>query len=325
MKLKIFFATAIALIAATTANGASAGDAYPAKPVVIIAPSGPGGGYDFVGRLMGQALTDKLKGSFVVENRAGSGTLVGTKAAASAAPDGYTLMVGGLSNLAFNSALYPKLSYNPQTDFTPVKLVARYPYLLVARADLKLDTVREITALAKLQPETFTVATVGSGSGQQVLAAAFAKSANVKFLFVPYKSAQAVYMDLLAGRVDLFFDTLPSVKPHLDSKRAKAIFITSPARNAAVPTVATAREAGLPNLEMGSWFGLFAPRKTPSSVIADLRAALDSTMKEPAMVSRMTAAGIEVMSYTPQQTDAFLKSEFDKWTGVIKQAGITAE
>lgn len=325
MTLKNILVMAALLPLALALPPVNAADTYPSRPVVVIAPSGAGGGYDFVGRLMSQALADQMKGSFVVENRTGSGTVVGTKAAATATADGYTLMVGGLSNMVFNAALYKTLPYNPQADFTPVKLVARYPYVLVARSDLKLDTVREITALAKLQPETFTVATVGSGSGQQVLASAFARQTNVKFLFVPYKSAQAVYLDLLAGRVDLFFDTLPSVRPHLDSKRAKAIFITSPVRNPAVPTVPTAKEVGLPAMEMGSWFGLFAPRKTPPAVVADLRKALDTAMKEPAMLARMDTAGIEVMTFTPEQTELFIKTEYNKWTGVIKQAGITAD
>lgn len=306
-------------------GAAHAADAYPSKPVVVIAPSGPGGGYDFVGRLIGQALTTQMKQSFVVENRAGSGTLVGTQAAANAAPDGCTLLIGGLSNMVFNAALYPALPYDAQRDFVPVALVARYPYVLAARGDLPQSTAKDLIAAARAQPGQFTIATVGSGSGQQVLAAAFARAAQVKLLAVPYRSAQAAYQDLLAGRVDLFFDTLPSLRPHLDSRRARALFITSAARNPVVPVVPTAAEAGLPMLEMGSWFGLFAPRKTPVAVVAALRTALASAMNEPQTLARLHGAGIEAMSLDPAQTDAFIRAEFHKWTDVIRQAGITAE
>ncbi|MGH8759476.1 MAG: Bug family tripartite tricarboxylate transporter substrate binding protein, partial [Burkholderiales bacterium] len=239
--------------------------------------------------------------------------------------DGYTLLVGGLSNMVFNSALYKTLPYDAQADFVPIALVARYPYLLVARSDLKQDTVPSIMAEARTKPDSLTIGTSGSGTGQHVLAAYFSKTANMKTLLVPYKSAQAVYLDLLSGRVDLFFDTLPSVRTHLESKRAKAVFITSPARNPAVPDVPTAKEVGMPSLEMGSWFGLFAPRKTPPEVIVQLRQAVDKAMKDPAMRTRMETAGIEVMSLNPAQTDAFLKTEFNKWTAVIRQSGITAD
>ena len=324
MKLKPLIALA-AVCATLLSPSARAADAYPNKPVIIVAPSGAGGGFDFVGRMMGQTLTEQLKGSFIVDNRTGSGTVVGTKSVAIAPPDGYTLLVGGLSNMVFNAALYEKQAYSPQNDFTPVKLVVRYPYVLAARADLKLDTAKDIMAAAKLAPETFTIATAGVGSGQHVLAAAFEKSAKAKFIIIPYKSAQAAYQDLIAGRVDLFFDSLNVVRPHLESKRLKAIFITSPARNPVVPALPTAREIGLPELEMGSWLGLFAPRKTPPNVVAELRRALDAGMKEPALRARLETAGIESLALTPEQTDAFIKAEYTKWTGVIKQAGITAD
>lgn len=306
-------------------SGAARSADYPARTVTVIAPSGAGGGFDFVGRLLAQALTEQTKGSFIVENRTGSGTVVGTKAAAAAQADGYTLLVGGLSNMVFNSALYKTLPYDAQADFTPIALVARYPYLLIARSDLKQDTVPAIVAEATARPESLTIATAGTGTGQHVLAAYFSRTAKVKTLLVPYKSAQAVYPDLLSGRVDLFFDTLQSVRPHLESKRGKAVFITSAARNPAVPDVPTAREVGLPALEMGSWFGLFAPRKTPPAVIAQLRKAIEVAMKDPAMRSRLENAGVELMSLNPAQTDAFLKTEFNKWTAVIRQSGITAD
>jgi tripartite-type tricarboxylate transporter receptor subunit TctC len=316
---------AIATFCLTNAGLAQTPDKYPSRPVTVIAPSGPGGGFDFVGRLLAQALTEQTKGSFVVENRTGSGTVVGTRAATSAAPDGHTLLVGGLSNMVFNAALYKSLPYDPQTDLEAVSLVARYPYVLIGRGDLKQNTLAELVAEARAKPDMLTIGTAGNGTGQHVLAAALAKATNIQVLLVPYKSAQAAHADLLGGRIDLFIDTLPSVRPHLDAKRAKAYFITSAVRNPVLADVPTAKEVGVPGLEMGSWFGLFAPAKTPKAVMATLRKGVDTAMAEPAMRTRLDAAGIEVMSMTPAQTDAFVKAEFTKWTGVIRQAGITLD
>jgi tripartite-type tricarboxylate transporter receptor subunit TctC len=325
MTIQNLLATTVAALGLLSVVPAHAADPYPVRAVTIIAPSGAGGGFDFVGRVLGQALTEQTKGSFIVENRTGAGTVVGTKMAAGATADGYTLLVGGLSNMVFNSALYASLPYDAQADFTPIAVVARYPYMLAAHSELKQDSVQAIVAEAKAKPGQVTIGTAGAGTGQHILAAYFAKATSIKPLLVPYKGAQAVYIDLLSGRVDLFFDTLPSVKPHLDSHKAKALFITSPARNPAVPEVPTAREVGLPQLEMGSWFGLFAPRKTPPAIVAQLRAAIEVAMKDPAFRARMEGAGIELMAMNPTQTDAFMKAEFSKWTGIIKQAGITAE
>ena len=324
MKRRLLLTVVLSL--STLATGVFAAAAgYPAKPVTIIAPSGPGGGFDFVGRLMAESLTKQFGSTFVVENRAGSGTLIGTQAAATAAPDGYTLLVGGLSNMVFNAALYKTLPYDPKSDFVPVALVARYPYVLVARGDLPQDNYKDLLEALRANPDKLTIATVGPGSGQQVLAATFAKSTNTRLLPIPYKSAQAAYQDLLAGRVDLFIDTLPSARVHLESKRAKAIFVTSQRRNATLANVPTAGELGLPALEMGSWFGLFAQRTTPAPVVAELRLKLAASMQNADLRKRLEQSGIEVMDFKPADTDAFIRSEYDKWTTVIKQAGITTE
>ena len=315
-----------ALALSTLAAGVQAAtETYPSKPVTIIAPSGPGGGFDFTGRVMAEALTKQMGATFVVENRAGSGTLIGTQAAAAAAADGYTLLVGGTSNLVFNAALYKTLPYDPKTDFLPIALVARYPYVLVARGDLPQSSYKDLVEALKANPDKSTIATVGPGSGQQVLAATFAKATNTGLLQIPYKSAQAAYQDLLAGRVDLFFDTLTSARVHLESKRAKAIFITSAKRNPTLAGVPTAGEIGLPALEMGAWFGLFAPRATPAPVVTQLRSALNASMQNADLRRKLEQSGIELMSLAPAETDAFIQAEYTKWTTVIKQARITSE
>ena len=180
--------------------------AYPDRPVKIIVPIGPGGSYDLVGRHLADVLSKRTGQAFFVENKPGAGTVVGTQAAAQSEPDGYTLMVGGLSNMAFNSALYSKLGYDPLRDFIPVAVIYRFGYVMVGRKDMPQLRLQDIVAAAKADPGTITVATAGVGTGQQLVAAAFMKAAGVKLLEVPYKGSPPAFTDLLAGRIDLFFD-----------------------------------------------------------------------------------------------------------------------
>src|SRR6201988_942033 len=180
---------------------------YPERPVKIIVPIGPGGSYDLVGRFLAEALSKRTGQSFFVENKPGAGTVVGTQAAAQSEADGYTLVVGGLSNMAFNSALYSKLAYDPQKDFVPVAMVYRFGYVMVGRKDLPQAKLADIVAAAKANPGSISVATAGVGPGHHLVAAAFMKAAGIKLQEVPYKGSPPAFTDLLAGRIDLFFDS----------------------------------------------------------------------------------------------------------------------
>jgi tripartite-type tricarboxylate transporter receptor subunit TctC len=325
MKTKSALVFAGIAVAAMFSNVRAQSDNYPAKPVTIIAPSGPGGGFDYVGRLMAAGLSKQFGTTFVLENRTGSGTVVGTQAVVNAAPDGYTLMVGGISNLVFNAALYHPLSYDPREDFVVLGLVARYPYVMVARQDLPVRDYAELIAAARAHPGKMTIATAGVGSGQQVLAEAFMKTSGTSMMPVPYKSAQAAYQDLIAGRVDVFIDSLPTVRPYVESKRMRALFLTGPVRSKLLPDVPTVAEIGLPTLETGSWFGLAAPRKTPAPIVDKLRKAMAVFVKNPDLKTTLESGGIELMDMDQATTDALVKSEYDKWTRVIKDAGIRAD
>src|ERR1700716_4521238 len=193
---------------------------YPDRPVKIIVPIGPGGSYDLVGRHLADALSKRPGQAFFVENKPGAGTIVGTQVAAQSEPDGYTLLVGGLSNMAFNSALYSKLPYDPLRDFVPVALVYKFGYVMVARKDLPQATLQDIIAAAKASPGSITVATAGGGTGQQLVAAAFMKAAGIKLLEVPYKGSPPAFTDLLAGRIDLFFDSIAAGLPYAQARAA---------------------------------------------------------------------------------------------------------
>ena len=197
-----------AMVVSVVPLGARAQSDFPNRPLKIVVPQPPGGGFDFVGRTLADALQRALGQSVVVENRPGSGTLVGTDAAAKSAPDGHTLLVGSVSNLVLNVGLYPSLPYEPQRDFEPIGVAVAYSYTLMGRKDLGLDTLADVLKQAKAKPRALTYASAGNGSGQHVLAAATWHSAGVELVHVPYRGAQAAYQDLIGGRVDLFLSLI---------------------------------------------------------------------------------------------------------------------
>ena len=299
--------------------------AFPSRPITVVVPSQPGGGFDLIGRAIADGLGRHFGTGVVVENRTGSGTLVGTQSVAVAAADGYTLLVGGLSNLAFNAALYKNPRYDALTDFATIGLVGAYPYVLVVRADLPVNNYGALLQHLKAQPDKLMMATAGPGSGQHILAAAFVQAADAKLTLVPYRGAQAAYQDLLGGRIDLFIDVWPTVKPHIDSKRVRVIFTTGAARLPEAPQVPTVKELGLPLLEVVSWYGLFAPAKTPPPVLLALRKALAAVLKDKEQTARLAKNGFEPLSLEGEAANRYIKAEHDKWTAFIRQARITAD
>jgi tripartite-type tricarboxylate transporter receptor subunit TctC len=306
-------------------TAAAAAQDYPNRPVKIIAPNPPGGGFDFVARIAADRLTQQLGQQFIVENRVGSGTVVGTTAAARSAPDGYTLVVGGLSNIALNPGLYKELSYDPLVDFTPVGLIATYSYTLVGRKDLPQSTLKEIVEYARANPGKINFAVGGPGTGQQIGAAILARLTGASFHFIPYKGAGAVYPDLLSGRVDLFYDLTGTARPYIADGRVKGIASSGAQRSPALPEVPTVNESGVATLEMETWFGLFAPAKTPAPILEKLRAEVAKIGEHPDVVARFEKATARMVRMGPQETDAYVKAEIDKWTKLVREAGITAE
>jgi len=313
----------LAWIAAALAFSVAAAQAqanYPDRPVKIIVPIGPGGSYDLVGRQLADVLSKRTGQSFFVENKPGAGTVVGTQAAAQSEPDGYTLVVGGLSNMAFNSALYSKLAYDPTKDFVPVALVYRFGYVMVGRKDLPQAKLADIVAAAKASPDAISVATAGVGTGQHLVAAAFMKVAGIKLQEVPYKGSPPAFTDLLAGRIDLFFDSVAAGLPYVQSGQARGIAVLSAKRSLLAPDVPTMAEAGLPGLNVDSWLGIFAPAKTPPDIIAKLRSDIRAVL--PDLKERFEKSGGEVFDLPDDKLDAFVASEHENWTKLIRDAGI---
>ena len=325
MRLLASACASAALLAAAVATTPVLAQSYPLRPLRLIVPTAPGGGYDTVARLIADKLGIELGQPIVVENRAGSGTVVGTQAAVTAAPDGYTLVMGGMANMAFNPGLYDKLPYNPATDFRPVALVGTFSYTLIGRKDLPQSNLREMLAFARANPGKLTIATAGIGTGQHIAAALLKKQAGIDLVEVAYKGAQPAYSDIFGGRVDLFFDATSTVRPFVETDRVRPLAISSAARDPALPTVPTAQEAGVPGLVLETWIGVFAPAKTPQSVIDRLRAAMDKVVQNPDVRQRLEASGTRPLVMGGAETDRFVKAELNKWPQLIRQLGIKAE
>jgi tripartite-type tricarboxylate transporter receptor subunit TctC len=320
---------AIASMASTCAIPfAMAQTSFPNKALKIIVPQPPGGGFDFVGRVLGERLGKQLSQSIVVENKPGSGTLVGTDFVAKAAPDGYTLLVGSVSNLALNMGLYANLPYDSLRDFELLGLASSYSYTLMARKDLPFKDLRDLVAYAKTNPGKLSYASAGNGSGQHVLAAALWHLAGVELIHVPYRGAQAAYQDLLGGRVDVFFDLAPTARVQVDAGNVRALATSGAARNPMHPDVPTLIETGVTGtaaLELESWFGLFVPSKTPTEVQDKLRSELAKVIASNETASLFTKAGGRPLALKLDEAKALVRRDVERWTKLIKTIGIKPE
>lgn len=297
---------------------------YPERAIKIIVPQPPGGGFDTVARVLADRLSPLLGQPLLVENRPGAGTLVGTEAAAKAPPDGYTLLLGALSNLALNPGLYDKLSYDPLRDFVPVGLAVTWSYTLLARKDLPHKDLNELVAFARANPEQVTYASAGRGSGQHIAMAVTAQLAGVKLTHVTYRGAQAAYQDVLGGRVDLFFDISSTARPQVDAGSVRALAVSSKQRQPMHPEVPSVAETGVAALDMESWFGLFAPAAVPAPTLARLRAELTKVLADPEVAMLFAKTGGRLLTLSPADTEALIKRDVERWTKLIREAGISA-
>jgi tripartite-type tricarboxylate transporter receptor subunit TctC len=298
---------------------------YPARPLRVIVPQPPGGGFDMVARTLSEPLASLLGQSVIVENRPGGGTVVGTDVVAKADADGYTLLLGASANLVLSAGLYSKLPYDPKNDFTPVGIAATFSYTLVARNDLPFSSLKEIVDHAKNNPAKLTYASGGNGSGQHICAALLWHGAGANITHVPYKGAQLAYQDLIPGRVDLFFDASSTARAHVEAGRIKAIAVSSPQRLAYHPAVPTVRETGVLDFEMETWVGYFVRAGTPAPVLARLRADFDRVAAMPEVAAQLEKRGARAMRVPAAQAEALLARDLDKWTRLIRAAGISAD
>ena len=272
------------------------------------------------GRIVADQLSQRLGQAVVVENRTGAGTIVGTKSVIASQPDGYALLVGGLSNIVFNARIYEKAPYDALKQLVPVAIIYKNSYIAVGSHKLPYKTIKELIAAAKAKPNSINLATAGVGTGQQLSAVAFMMATGTKFLEIPYKGATAVYPDLMAGRVDILFDPTTGALPFVKSGKVKGLAILSSERSKDMPDVPTMDEAGVKGLDIDSWIGIFAPSGTPKPVIETLQKAIAASA--PALSEKFITVGGSFMKVPADKLDGYVHTEFDRWSEVIKTAGI---
>ena len=315
--------SAAALLLALAASAAA--QTYPSKPLRVIVPQPPGGGFDLVARTLSEPLAALLGQPVVVENRPGGGTVIGTDAVAKAEPDGYTILLGASANLAFTPGLYKSLPYNPKTDFVPLGLAAGFAYTLVARTDFAQNSLKEIIEYARANPGKLTYASAGSGSGQHICAALLWHLTRVSITHVPYKGAQAAYQDLIPGRVDLFFDASSTARGQVEGGRVKPLAVSGPARLAFHPATPTVRETGVLDFEIESWAGYFVRAGTPAPVLARLQSEFAKVVTNPEIAASFEKRGARPLRMPASEAAPYVAGEIDKWTRLIREAGIAAE
>jgi tripartite-type tricarboxylate transporter receptor subunit TctC len=316
----------VALVfAATCAAGLAHAETFPTHPLRVIVPQPPGGGFDTGARALAEPLAALLGQPVLVENRPGGGTLIGTEAAAKAAPDGYTLLLGASANLVYTPALYKTVPFDARADFVPIGLAVANTYTLVARNDLPLRTLQEVVRFARDNPGKLTYASAGNGTGQHIAAAVLWHLAGVSVTHVPYKGAQAAYQDLIPGRVDLLFDATQTARGQIAAARVRPLAVSGPERAAIHAEVPTVRETGVADFEMVSWLGYFAPAATPGPVLERLRADFAKVVADPKLRASFEKQGLRMLDLTPGQTRELVARDIEKWRVLIHGAGLHAD
>jgi tripartite-type tricarboxylate transporter receptor subunit TctC len=311
---------ALAILLALAAPAAAQN--YPQSPIHLVIPFGPGGGSDIVGRIVAQALQDKLGQPVVVDNRPGAGGTIGNDVIARSPKDGYTLGIMTAGQI-IQAVMLKSLPYDARTAFDPVAQVATAGLMMVTRPDFPANDVKGLIALAKEKPGKLVFGSPGFGATQHLAAELFKQTAGVDMLHVPFRTSPEVTTALLAGNVDVVFETVSAVLGQVQAGKLKALAVTGKDRFPAVPEVPAAIESGLlPGYDVTTWYGVFAPRGVPPAVIAKLNKTLNELIAEPAVRERLTAAGVVVQGGTPEAFGQMMAGELARWEAVRKAAGL---
>jgi len=292
-----------------------------ARPVRLIVPFPAGGGADTIARLVGGRLSEMWGQQLVVENRGGAGGNIASEAAARSAPDGYTLYLAGEFH-STNLFTYPKLSYDPIADFAPVSLVVQYPTVIVVPSSSPAKTVSEFITHAKANGGKLTMATPGYGTGPHLAGELFKREAGIQLTHVPYRGAAPALQDVIAGRVDSFFNNIAPVMPLINDGKVRALAVTTAKRTPAAPDIPTVAESGMPGFDVPGWYAFFVPAGTPPEIVQKMNADTVATLAEPRIKTRLEELGLVVIGSTPNTLGGYLKSEMTKWGPVIREANI---
>jgi tripartite-type tricarboxylate transporter receptor subunit TctC len=318
----VLFALAALLLAASSAEPAAA--AYPDRIIKIVVPFAPGGGTDVVARTLAQEMAKDLNANIVIENKPGAGTIIGTQAVAASEPDGYTLLMGTFSH-AVNLSLSAKLPYDPHKDFAPVALIARSFNFVVVNPKSSFHSIADLIAAAKAEPEKLSYGTYGTGTSAHLAGELFKTMAKVNLTTVPYKGAAPAITDLIGGQIQVMFTTVASAASLIAGGQLRALAVTSAERSPAFPDLPTVAEAGIPGYAAESWYGLFAPARTPADVIDRLNKAAARAVQSEAFKRLGVNEGLVMVARPPEELDRYVRGEEERWRKVIQDAGIKVE
>jgi len=298
--------------------------AYPARPISLVVPFPPGGTTDVLARTLGQELSKSLGQPVVIDSKPGAGSTLGADYVAKSKPDGYILLMGAVHHTIATSA-YKKLPYDFGRDLAPITMVALVPNVLVVNPGVPAKNVAELLALAKAAPKKYTYGSNGNGTGQHLIGAQFEAMGGVQLLHVPYKGSGPLTTDLLGGQIDMSFDTITPLLPHIRAGKLRALAVTISQRSPALPDVPTLDESGLKGFNLGTWFGVLAPAGTPREIVARLNAEMVKIIASPEFRKRMDDIGAEPVGNTPEQMAAQIRDDTERFARLVKAAGVSIE
>ncbi len=317
--------TAAVVLAVTLVSSGWAQTTWPARPIRIIVPFAPGGPNDVLARLVGARFGEAFGQPAIIDNRGGAGGTIGAEATARSPADGYTLAMGGSSNLAVAPSLYAKLPYDPLRDFTPVANIARVPYLLVINPRVPARTVKELVAMARAKPGYLNYGSSGVGSMSSLAAEWFNASAGTRIVHIPFKGTAPALTEVIAGSVDLMMADMGLALAHAKAGRMRALAITTPRRSPTAPDIPTVAEAGLPGFEMSPWFGLVGPAGVPREIVERLNREVNAMLRAPELLRRFAELGYETAPGSAEQFAAEIRRDIELYRRIVTGAGIRAE
>jgi tripartite-type tricarboxylate transporter receptor subunit TctC len=299
--------------------------AWPERPVRVVVPFPPGGSTDIVARFLAEALRERLGQPFPIENRSGAGGNVGTDHVAKSAPDGHTLVINPPGPFAINEHLYRTMPYDPAGDLAPIGLVAAVPIVLMVPTTSPAHSVADLIALAKQEPGKLAFGSSSVGGTNHLAGELLRSMAGLDILHVPYRGAAPAMTDLIGGRLQIYFDNMPGVLPHVRDGRVRALAVAGAQRAAALPDLPTVSEAGLPGFEASSWFGMAAPSATPGPLLERITAEVRSALSNPDLQKRLADAGAEPGTLFGADFRRFVEAEREKWGRVVRESGARAD
>lgn len=314
----------IAVVAVLIAGTANA-DTYPTRPVKFVVPFLAGGNTDLIARLFAQKMSETWGQPVVVENRTGAAGIIGSEVVARSAPDGYTILFGTIGTHAVSVSLYKKLPYDPERDFAPITLLATVPSLLVVNPSFPVRNVKELIDNAKANPGKLAYASPGAGTGAHLAGEMLRKFASVDIFHVPYRGSAPVITDLIAGRISMYFDYMPSVLPFVKSGKLRGLAVTGSSRAKVVPEIPTMIEEGLPEFNIVSWYAVYAPKGTPPDIVSKIRNTIAMAASVPEIVKRLDDFAVDLVAGTTEELARFQRAEIERWSKLIREANIKVD